>query len=305
MANWTGDAHDSSKLSQESTSAAAGVVAFHSALNIFLAITATLGNAMILIALHKVSSLFPPTKLFFRSLAVTDLCVGLIAQPLHAVTIISDITTMNRNLLYYIDKVTPSSFILCGVSVFTSTAISVDRLLALLLGFRYRHVVTLKRVLAQIICFWLAGICAGLVYFWSTRITLSAVFSSLILSLAISIFSYTKIFLTLRRHQIQIQEHDYDQRQPNGAGIPLNIARYKKTVSSIAWVQLALIGCYLPYGIMTVFNLVTHARTSEMARYFTITLVYLNSSVNPFLYCYKIKGVRHAVKDTIKQWLCS
>ena len=304
MANCTGDANDSGKLIQESASPT-GVAAFHSALNILLAITATLGNALILIALHKVSSLFPPTKLLFRCLAVTDLCVGLIAQPLHAVTIMSDITTMNWNILYYIDKVTPSSFILCGVSVFTSTAISVDRLLALLLGTRYRHVVTLNRVLSQIICFWLAGICAGLVYFWSTCITLSAVFSSLILSLAISIFSYTKIFLTLRRHQIQIREQDYGQRQPNGAGIPLNIARYKKTVSNIAWVQLALVGCYLPYGIITVFNLVMPLRTSEMAWYFKITLVYLNSSVNPFIYCYKIKGVRHAVKDTIKQRLCS
>ena len=67
MANWIGDASDSSKLSQESTSST-GVATFHSALNIFLAITATLGDALILIALHKVSSLFPPTKLFFRSL---------------------------------------------------------------------------------------------------------------------------------------------------------------------------------------------------------------------------------------------
>ena len=303
MANWTGDASDSSKLSQESTSST-GVTAFRSALNIFLAINATLGNALILIALHKVSSLFPPTKLFFRSLAVTDLCVGLIAQPLHVVTIISDITRMNWKILYYINKLNhTSSFILCGVSGFTSTAISVDRLLALLLGTRYRHVVTLKRVFGQIICFWLLGICAGLLNFWSARITLSAVFSSLILSLAISIFSYTTIFLILRRHQIQIQEHDQGQRQPIGAGIPLNIARYKKTVSSIAWVQLALVGCYLPFAIMIVFNLVTYTKESEMAWYFTVTLVYLNSSVNPFLFCYKIKDVRHAVRDTIKQWI--
>ena len=241
MANWIGDANDSSKLSQESTSPTV-VATFHSALNIFLAITATLGNALILIALHKVSSLFPPTKLLFRCLAVTDLCVGLIAQPLHAVTIMSDIARMNWNILYYMIKLNhTSSYILCGVSVFTSTAISVDRLLSLLLGFRYRHVVTLNRVLAQIICFWLVGIWAGLVYFWSTRITLSAVFSSLILSLAISTFSYTKIFLTLRQHQLQIQEHDHGQRQPIEGGIPLNIARYKKTVSSKTWVQLALV----------------------------------------------------------------
>ena len=62
----------------------AGIVVFYSALNISLSNTASLGNSLILIALHKVSSLYPPTKLLFRCLAVTDLCVGLISRPLFA-----------------------------------------------------------------------------------------------------------------------------------------------------------------------------------------------------------------------------
>jgi len=48
---------------------------------------------------------------------------------------------------------------LCGVSILTLTAISVDRLLALLLGLRYRHVVTLRRVRVVIICSWFIGAC--------------------------------------------------------------------------------------------------------------------------------------------------
>ena len=54
---------------------------FISVLNSFLSITAFLGNALVLIALHKVSSLHPPSKLLLRSLAATDLCVGLISEP--------------------------------------------------------------------------------------------------------------------------------------------------------------------------------------------------------------------------------
>ena len=48
-----------------------------SALNIFVSITASLGNALILVALHKVCSIYPPKKGFFRCLAVSDLCVDL------------------------------------------------------------------------------------------------------------------------------------------------------------------------------------------------------------------------------------
>ena len=38
-----------------------------------------------LIALRKESSLHPPSKVLLRSLATTDLCVGLIAEPLIAI----------------------------------------------------------------------------------------------------------------------------------------------------------------------------------------------------------------------------
>ena len=64
-----------SKLNQALRAQQAGIAVIFSALNIVLSITAALGNVLILIALQKVSSIYPPTKLFFRCLAVTDLCV--------------------------------------------------------------------------------------------------------------------------------------------------------------------------------------------------------------------------------------
>ena len=52
-----------------------------SVLNSFLLISAILGNVLILIAFHKESSLHPPSKLLLPSLGTTDLCVGLISEP--------------------------------------------------------------------------------------------------------------------------------------------------------------------------------------------------------------------------------
>ena len=51
-----------------------GELIFLSALHIFLSITAFLGNTLILVALHKETSLHPPSKLLYRNLAITDLC---------------------------------------------------------------------------------------------------------------------------------------------------------------------------------------------------------------------------------------
>jgi len=69
-----------------------GLAILFGTLNIFLSITASLGNALILIALRKVTSVHSSTKLLFRCLAVTDLCVGLITQPLYATMMLNIVT---------------------------------------------------------------------------------------------------------------------------------------------------------------------------------------------------------------------
>ena len=44
-----------------------------------------------------------------------------------------------------------------------------------------------------------------------------------------------------------------------------------------------------------------YSQSFYIAREFTVTLVYLNSSLNPVVYCWKMKEVKRAVKDTLKQ----
>ena len=115
-----------------------------SAINIFLSVTAFLGNALILVALHKESSLHPPSKLLYRCLAITDLCVGLVVHPLAATYRMSLVHEDWSLCRYAYGARFITSYALCAVSLVTLTAISVDRLLALLLVLRYRQVVTLK-----------------------------------------------------------------------------------------------------------------------------------------------------------------
>lgn len=305
MANYSGDDYMTGKLNQLSE-LSSGIAKCHSALNIVLSMTASLGNVLILVALRKVSSVHPPTKLLFQSLAASDLCVGLISQPFHATRLLNDVTRMNTNIAFYIKIVNiASKFTLCGVSVLTSTAISVDRLLALLLRLRYRHV-TLRRVRAVVICLWLLGVLGGLlVLIWNETIMESIALVFVVLSVVISVSSYTKIFLTLRQHQAQVDDH-VQRGQPNGGGIPINTARYKETVLSIAWVQLALVTCYIPYVICEVIIKITgwSGLNAYHAWTFTTTLLYLNSSLNPILYFWKIEEVRQAVKDTANRVCC-
>ena len=308
MANFTvTDENTTIQLNEASKSSIpAGIAIFLSTLNILLSITASLGNTLTLVALHKVTSLHPSTKLLFRCLAITDLCVGVITQPFYAVTLFPSLTTgMSRQVIYYIDKLfNASGFVLGQISIYTSSAISVDRLLALLSGLRYRQVVTLQRVRAVIACFWLIGISVESITFWSVSIAITAGISLTACSVTTSAFCYSAIYVKLRRHQLQMCS--LTQGQPKGREPPLNIARYKNSVSSAKWVQVALLACYVPLAVvvmLTTYDIIPKSQI-EIASRVSVTFVYLNSSLNPILYCWKIRSVRQVAKDTIKQLNC-
>ena len=133
-----------------------------SAVHIFLSFTAFLENALILVALNKESSLHPPSKLLYRCLATTDLFVGLVFHPLSATYLMSIVHEDWSLCRYAYDAVLITCYALCLVSLLTLTAISVDRLLALLLGLRYRQVVTLKRTYVIVATFWVVSGVAAL-----------------------------------------------------------------------------------------------------------------------------------------------
>ena len=298
--NLTVEGNHTSNFDRTTPSWLIGMVVFLVALNIFLSITASFGNILILIALHKVTSLYPPSKFLFRCLALTDLCVGLISHPLHSTYLMSYIEEMNFNIIHFTSGVNSAlSVTLCAFSLVTSTAISLDRLQALSLGMRYRQVVTLRRIRACTACCWMISVLLGSIYFWNHRVLWVAAFIFVILCLVTSIFSYAKINLRLRHHHTQVQVH---QGQPNGGGTVLDITRYKKTVSSILWVQLALLVCYVPSCIVALSRI--HGQEhdfSQMIWSFAVTLIYMNSSLNPILYCWKIIEVRQAVKNEIRR----
>ena len=272
-------------------------------LNTFLFITAFLGNTLILVALHKESSLHPPSKLLLRSLAITDLLVGIIVEPLNVAYLMS-VKSQRWDICFNVNvALLIASYILCAVSLLVLTAISVDRLLALWLGLRYRQVVTLRSVYITVIVMWVLPIVATTSYIWNPQLLSLLLYIHLSLCLSIIIFSYMKIFFMLRHYQIQVT---VAQEQPRQA-IPLNIARYRKAVYSALWVQFTLFICYLPFGItqaLTDLKSVRFSSSVYLAKTFSFTFVFLNSALNPLLYCWKIKEVRQAVRDAIRQ-ICS
>ncbi|XP_078363489.1 adenosine receptor A3-like [Oculina patagonica] len=280
-------------------------VIFLSAFNFLFSIVASIGNILILIALQKPStSLHPPSKVLLRCLATSDLCVGIILQPLVAIVFVS-VANENWTLCGPILGISYLlGVVLFGVSLLTLTAVSVERLLALLLGLRFRQVVTVRRTVAVTVCFWVINFAIAAWCVWNYLVFLWYGFVLILICVLTATFTYTKIYADLRHHQTGVQDQPF-QAQQNQGETPLNIARYRKTLSSSLWIQFTLLACYLPYCVVTALATFTGLTPPLVLGWrLTASVVFLNSSLNPFLYCWKIAEVRQAVKDTVKQLLC-
>ena len=136
-------------------------------------------------------------------------------------------------------------------------------------------------------------------YVLISRVTSAVIYSSLV----ISAFCHLKIYSKLRHHKKNMRDRDLQGRQTNEEFFnrPMNIERYRKTVSTAVCVQVTIVACYLPYGIVVAIQ--TQSPALNIAVRLAISLVFLNSSLNPILYCWKIRGVKLAVKNIIRE-LC-
>ena len=267
-------------------------------INILLAVTAFLGNLLILAALSKDCPLHPPSKSLLRSLAATDLCVGILAEPTFIAYWISVVTKKMNFCLFARGIIYVTGNMLCAVSILTMTTIAVERLLALTLGLRYGQVVTLKRTSVLLTICWAVSIAGSTLHFVDYALSLWYGFTVCLICLVVSTFCYGKIFRTLRlRRRNQVHQQPAQSIQT----FQRNATRYRKALKTTLWLQVALVICYFPY-VAVAFITSAASRMSPalfLARQISLTLIFFNSSLNPILYCWKINEIRNSVMETL------
>lgn len=257
-------------------------------IQVILCFTALLGNSAILITLLKTPSLHTAANILLTSLAVTDLAVGLVTHPLFIANVLSEEPTVHLVLLILGPFLSIASFV-------TVTAIGVDRFLALQLHLRYKTVVTPFRVTLVVVFIWVfAGVFASM-ELWISK--LSGIISSIVIvSLLVGNFIvYLKIYLIVHRHQTQIQRQQ-QQQQPTINENIFSVKRFKKTALNTFLVFILLVCCYMPQTVV-VKMAVAGVSIAPRVYNITITLVCLNSSLNPLLYCWRDREIRTAMKQ--------
>ena len=131
-------------------------------LNSILAFTAVVLNVLVILALRKNPSLPRKTlKTLLLSMSVSDLGVGLVAQPLQIYILVGNINFLSQSYidLDHYEAVFKAYRVLAKfltfASFFSIVALSADRFLVIRLQVRYQHTVTHKRAITGVVSFWL------------------------------------------------------------------------------------------------------------------------------------------------------
>ena len=269
--------------------------------NVFLSCVTTILNILTIHALKRTSTLSKPLNTLLLNLAISDLGVGLLLQPFYSALLV------RRSQQYIINCTSYGAFI--GIvtmfslaSLFGITALSADRFLAIHLHLRYQELVTHKRVVVLVISIWVFSTFLSLAAYtlWiSTNITFVLfVIVDAVCMVATTFLNY-KIYSAVRRHRIQIQALQVQGAQ-NGEMV--NMARLRKTATGTFYVYLVFLLCYLPQICSYIAFIISGSSRTAIRGWslYTLTLIFLNSSLNPLIYCWKMRDIRHAIADTLR-----
>ncbi|XP_031565941.1 histamine H2 receptor-like [Actinia tenebrosa] len=230
-------------------------------------VAATCLNYLILRVIWKTPSLRKSSSnLLLASLALTDFLVGVTVQPLMILINITAIEKL-RKIFCIISIIGENmGFWLASISLGTLALISIDRVLAVKLKTRYKTTVTAKRVL-------------------------SGTFGLLL----VIILCYSLAFRTLTKMTSSVSQESLPETTSNPSSSAIfDVLKYRKSLKTMLIILLTIILFYVPYFGVIVGKLVIY-KTDFWRQFSTTTLlkfhavsefmVYLNSTVNPVIYC--------------------
>ena len=267
----------------------------HCILNALFMLSAVLGNSLVLVAILRTPSLRSSSIIFLCSLATSDLFVGLVVQTVYIACQVTESATAYQIL-----------FIMagcgCGFSLLLMTAITVDRFLALHYHMQYPNLMTTHRALYTSVTLWVICILLSLTSFWKMEAYHFAAAVSIAICLLLSSACYVRIYRIAQKHQSQI--HVLQIAVGNhGGNISQTMLRSAKSAKNTFIYYIVMILCYTPLFASMSILAISPDRWS-IAWTLGDTVAFMNSSINPFLYCWRLREIRKAVVKTVRQMLC-
>ena len=158
---------------------------------------------------------------------------------------------------------------------------------------------THKRVVTVVISIWVFSAFISLLVLWSSSATQNLVL--LVIAATGFIVSFvvcTRIYLTVRRHKKQIQSMQIQEIVQ--AGEKANFTALIKSTVGLFYVYLVFLISYLPFFIcIAVVRIYGSSIAFRKVFIFSWTLIFLNSSLNPVIYCWKMRHIRRVIIEIL------
>ena len=295
-----------------------GILLVICVLNGGLSLLATLGNSLVLLIIIRFPSLRTLSNILIFSLALIDLLVGLVVQPAFVVYIAGKL-----KLVFNCDALLTYLFteIYCvGLSLITLSLIACERFFAIVYPFKYINEMTKPRLTTVVGVVWAAWflfnvICRALKV--KNDEFFSPIASVIIsLSLILNAVLYFKIFKIIRRHEREIQAQNRVRMEirtrdasnlsntsssnvQNALTLNTNETYMARTVAYITGV-LVLCYSFLMVTSMADMFVEDDALFDHLLYPLAETVTFLNSSLNPFLYCWRCRDLREKIWFVLK-----
>ena len=273
-------------------------------MNAVMSLVSLAGNVLIVVAIWRNQSLRTPSYILLGGLAITDFLTGLLTLPFIVATTVVEITNKGTPFFCFL-----TGIFIYGISsylalntIFTITFMSIERWLHM----SRNSMITVKRIYKvyivvcllpiPLIVFRLVQSLDGCIYIRQDAVEGIVVF----LCLLITTVFYFKVFQIIRCHQNQIQAN---QPAKNFGQPTIDLEKYKKSVITILYILGLFAVCYLPSALFLIVMIFyqNFQFTEEVIIITRIlpTIYFLSSSLNPLLYCWRIRHLRVAVKQLL------
>lgn len=260
---------------------------------------AVVGNALVLAAIWRNQSLRTPSYILLAGLAFTDFSTGLISQPFYATMELMNLSGLPVNpAVVAIANGSATYFIPMTTSIIT--LMSIERWLHMTRRslLKVPHVYSTLAVLYLILLPF--PICRVLSVFNNKQQTEIASMSFILVCLIVTSTAYVKVFRIVRSHQRQIQSNCFSRPS---AQRTINIAKYRKSVHTVLYILAIFYVTYTPIGITFVLSVTLgseHESLTGSLLDLSLMFVFLSSSLNPFLYLWRMNDIRNEITRLVK-----
>ena len=273
---------------------------------VLTSISAIVGNSLVIASIYRTPSLHSPSNVLIVGLAVSDLCVGLLVEPTAFVYGLAQHIGSAHVFCYAAVLLWSSGTLLILASLISITTISLDFYLVLHLHLRYKELVTVARMVRVVVGIWVCTFAATLLNIWYRKHVTYVGVSLIVLFLLVTTTAYLKVFRIVHHHQTQIQSLELQVQEPadpEDAGTPMNITEQRKSLIAKFLIYFLLIVCYLPVCVTVTLVRIRDYGSADLNTmfFFSLALVCFNSTLNPFIYCWRFHNIRSAVIETARK----